>query len=89
MTAADHHPARSPPTTTDPNPDKPDTERHDMTQPDPRARQLAEAVHGLARQKATRLPAWQDLPISERDKATTEARLWLRAAVEAGIAPPA
>ena len=40
--------------------------------PDPRARQLAEAVHGLA-----------------REKATTEARLWLRAAVEAGIAPPA
>ena len=57
--------------------------------PDPRARQLAEAVHGLAREKATKLPAWQNLPISEREKATTEARLWLRAAVEAGIAPPA
>lgn len=53
--------------------------------PDPRARQLAEAVHGLAREKATKLPAWQNLPISEREKATTEARLWLRAAVEAGL----
>lgn len=61
-----------------------------MTRPtDPRARQLAEAVHGLARQKATKLPAWQDLPVSERDKVTVEARLWLRAAVEAGIAPAA
>lgn len=60
-----------------------------MTHPaDPRARQLAEAVHGLARQKATKLLAWQDLPISERERGTTEARLWLRAAVEAGIAPP-
>jgi hypothetical protein len=56
---------------------------------DPRARQLAEAVHRLAREKATKLPAWQDLPISEREKATTEARLWLRAAVEAGLAPMA
>lgn len=56
---------------------------------DPRIRQLAEAVHELARQKATKLPAWPDLSLSEREKAVVEARLWLRAAVEAGIAPPA
>lgn len=59
-----------------------------MPTTDPRARQLAEAVHGIAREKATTLPAWPDLSLSERDKATAEAWLWLRAAVAAGIAPP-
>ncbi|WP_405814589.1 hypothetical protein OG241_08290 [Streptomyces sp. NBC_01390] len=54
---------------------------------DPRALQLAKNMHRLAREKATKLPEWKDLPLSEREKATTEARLWLRAAVEAGIAP--
>ena len=55
---------------------------------DPRIPQLAEAAHRVAREKATKLPEWKDLPLSEREKATAEARLWLRAAVEAGIAPP-
>ncbi|WP_406170436.1 hypothetical protein OIE52_39575 [Streptomyces canus] len=55
--------------------------------PDPRARQLAEAVHEIARQKATKLPAWPDLSLADRDKVTAEARLWLRAAIETGIAP--
>ncbi|MFJ6729389.1 hypothetical protein ACIQPQ_31255 [Streptomyces sp. NPDC091281] len=54
---------------------------------DPRARRLAEAVHELARQKATRLPPWPDLPLSHREQAVTEARLWLRAAINTGIAP--
>ncbi|MFI6251486.1 hypothetical protein [Streptomyces sp. NPDC051016] len=57
------------------------------TTTDPRVRQLAEAAHRVAREKATKLPEWKDLPLSEREKATAEARLWLRAAVEAGIAP--
>lgn len=56
---------------------------------DPRIRRLAEAVHELARQKATKLPTWPDLSLSEREKAVAEARLWLRAVVEAGIAPAA
>lgn len=60
-----------------------------MTTTDPRARQLAEHMHRIAREKAIRLPAWNDLPLSERERATAEARAWLRAAVEAGIAPPA
>lgn len=58
-----------------------------MTPTDPRVHALAENMHRLAREKATKLPEWKDLPLSEREKATTEARLWLRAAVEAGIAP--
>lgn len=56
---------------------------------DPRIRQLAQAVHELARQKATKLPSWKDLSLSEREKVTVEAKLWLGAAVEAGIMPPA
>ncbi|MFK0154134.1 hypothetical protein ACIQVK_18935 [Streptomyces sp. NPDC090493] len=56
---------------------------------DPRARELAEHAHRIARETATRLPSWNDLPLSERERATTEARFWLRAAIEAGIAPPA
>ena len=59
-----------------------------MTTTDPRARQLAEAVHEVARRKADTLPEWSGLPLSFRDKAVAEARLWLAAAVEAGIAPP-
>lgn len=55
---------------------------------DPRIRQLAEHMHRIAREKASTLPEWSDLPLSFRDRAVVEARLWLRAAVEAGIAPP-
>ena len=69
-------------------PPDPSTERPTVTT-DPRIRQLAETMHGLARRKATTLPEWSDLPLSFRNKAVTEARLWLAAAVEAGIAPPA
>lgn len=54
---------------------------------DPRARTLAEHMHRIAREKASKLPTWGDLPLSERDRATAEARLWLRAAVEAGLMP--
>lgn len=54
---------------------------------DPRIWQLAEAVHELTREKATTLPAWKDLSLSERQKAIAEAKLWLRAAMETGIAP--
>ncbi|MGY5048263.1 hypothetical protein ACWDE0_21925 [Streptomyces sp. 900105755] len=53
---------------------------------DPRARQLAQAVHELARQKATRLPEWKNLPLHERQAAVADARLWLRAAIEMGLA---
>ncbi|MFF1297966.1 MULTISPECIES: hypothetical protein [unclassified Streptomyces] len=60
-----------------------------MTTTDPRVRRLAEHMHDIARQKATSLPAWADLSLTFRDQAVAEARLWLRAAVEAGIAPPA
>ncbi|MFD3614454.1 hypothetical protein ACFWWT_04225 [Streptomyces sp. NPDC058676] len=44
-------------------------------------------MHRIVREKASKLPEWSDLPLSERDRATAEARLWLRAAIEAGIAP--
>jgi hypothetical protein len=54
---------------------------------DPRIRQLAEHLHRITREKADKLPAWNDLSLSERERVTAEARLWLRAAVEAGIAP--
>jgi hypothetical protein len=54
---------------------------------DPRIRQLAEHLHRITREKADKLPAWNDLSLSDRERATAEARLWLRAAVEAGIAP--
>ncbi|MFF7476637.1 hypothetical protein [Streptomyces sp. NPDC008092] len=57
-----------------------------MTNPDPRARQLAETMHRLVREKATKLPEWKDLPLSFREQAVTEARLWLRAVIAAGIA---
>ncbi|MCX5336930.1 hypothetical protein [Streptomyces sp. NBC_00140] len=59
-----------------------------MTTTDPRVRLLAETMHEVARRKATGLPAWPGLSLSDRDKAVAEARLWLAAAVEAGIAPP-
>jgi hypothetical protein len=54
---------------------------------DPRVWQLAEAVHEITREKATKLPAWKDLVLSEREKVIAEAKLWLRAAMETGIAP--
>jgi hypothetical protein len=54
---------------------------------DPRALNLAQHMHRIACEKATKLPAWADLPLTFRDQAVAEARLWLRAAVEAGLAP--
>ena len=60
-----------------------------MTRTDPRARQLAETMHQIVREKATKLPEWKDLPLQFREQAVTEARLWLRAAVQAGIVPDA
>ena len=54
---------------------------------DPRARTLAEHLHRIVREKADNLPSWDDLALSERERAVADARLWLRAAIEAGIAP--
>lgn len=44
-------------------------------------------MHQIVREKATNLPEWEKLPLTFREQAVTEAKLWLRAAIEAGIAP--
>lgn len=54
---------------------------------DPRARQLAEARQRIAHEGISYLPAWGDLTSEEQEQSTREAAKWLRAAVEAGIAP--
>lgn len=56
---------------------------------DPRARQLAEHRQRIAHEGISYLPAWGDLTGEEREQSIREAAKWLRAAVEAGIAPPA
>ncbi|MFD8805612.1 hypothetical protein [Streptomyces sp. NPDC059597] len=60
-----------------------------MTTTDPRIRHLAETMHRIVQEKATGLPKWEELPLSFREQAVAEAKLWLRAAVEAGLTPPA
>ncbi|MGW1497539.1 hypothetical protein ACWCQW_02925 [Streptomyces mirabilis] len=63
-----------------------------MTSPkptDPRALTLAKARQHNAHQAMGHIPAWNDLTDAEREQSTHEASKWLRAAVEAGIAPPA
>ncbi|MBB5932358.1 hypothetical protein [Streptomyces echinatus] len=53
---------------------------------DPRIRQLAEARYRNG-YGATAADAWDNLDPSLREYLTNEAAAWLRAAVEAGIAP--
>ncbi|MEU6597903.1 hypothetical protein [Streptomyces flaveolus] len=55
---------------------------------DPRIRQLAEARYRNG-YGATAADAWDNLDASLRQHLTNEAAAWLRAAVEAGIAPSA
>ena len=54
---------------------------------DRRARQLAESRQRIAHEAISYLPAWDDLTDEEREQSVQEAAKWLRAAVEAGIAP--
>jgi hypothetical protein len=56
---------------------------------DPRARQLAEHRQRIAHEGTGYIPAWADLTTEQRDQSVQEAAAWLRAAVEAGIAPAA
>ncbi|MFD9564415.1 hypothetical protein [Streptomyces sp. NPDC059994] len=54
---------------------------------DPRIQKLAEARQRIAHEGINYLPAWGNLTDAEREQSTHEAAVWLRAAVEAGIAP--
>jgi hypothetical protein len=54
---------------------------------DLRARRLAEARQRNAHESISYIPAWTDLSTEEREQSIHEAAKWLRAAVEAGIAP--
>ena len=58
-----------------------------MTTPDPRARRIAEHRQRIAHETYSDSPAWSDVPEKIREQLTAEAADWLRAAVEAGIAP--
>ncbi|MEU3826497.1 hypothetical protein AB0F36_14430 [Streptomyces sp. NPDC029080] len=57
--------------------------------PDPRIRQLAEARQRIAHGGISYIPAWDDLTDEQREQSAREAANWLRAAVEAGLMPPA
>ncbi|MGW0942934.1 hypothetical protein ACWD4O_10330 [Streptomyces sp. NPDC002623] len=63
-------------------------EAHRMTT-DLRALKLAQHRQRIAHEGISYLPAWNDLTDVEREQSTREAATWLRAAVEAGIAPAA
>lgn len=54
---------------------------------DLRIRQLAEHELRIAEENAARPRAWNDLLPTEQNRRLWEAAKWLRAAVEAGIAP--
>ncbi|MGW3427898.1 hypothetical protein ACWDHW_08070 [Streptomyces melanosporofaciens] len=54
---------------------------------DPRARRLAEHRQRIAHEGISYIPAWDDLTAEQREQSIHEAANWLRAAVEAGIAP--
>lgn len=54
---------------------------------DPRARRLAEHRQRIAHEGISYIPAWDDLTQEQREQSVQEAANWLRAAVEAGIAP--
>lgn len=56
---------------------------------DPRIRQLAEAELRLAEEGTPSPRSWNDLMPTEQNRRLQEAANWLRAAVEAGLAPPA
>ncbi|MGY1548395.1 hypothetical protein [Streptomyces sp. MN6] len=59
------------------------------TPSDPRAADLAQHGHRLAREDGSDTPAWEDPPDSDPEKAVRNAGHWLRVAVDAGIAPAA
>lgn len=56
-------------------------------QPDPRALQLAQHRQRIAHDGPDEVTSWYALSKQDRDLMLAEAREWLRAAVEAGIAP--
>ncbi|MEU8469552.1 hypothetical protein AB0F30_16790 [Streptomyces sp. NPDC029006] len=55
---------------------------------DPRARKLAQHHHRIAEEGTPSPRPWNDLLPTEQNRLLWEASNWLRAAVEAGIAPP-
>jgi hypothetical protein len=55
--------------------------------PDPRTRRLAEHELRIAEENSSAPRAWNDLHSTEQNRRLWEAAQWLRAAVEAGIAP--
>lgn len=54
---------------------------------DPRIRQLAEAMNRIAEEGPGTPRSWNDLIGTEQNRLLQEAANWLRAAIEAGIAP--
>jgi hypothetical protein len=60
-----------------------------MTAADPRILKLAQHRQNVAHHAFDEIPAWNDLADATRELMLAEATSWLRAAVEAGLAPPA
>lgn len=60
-----------------------------MNSVDPRIRQLAESMNRIAEEGPGVPRSWSDLIGVEQNRLLQEAADWLRAAVAAGIAPPA
>ncbi|MFB7500072.1 hypothetical protein ACFC09_36235 [Streptomyces sp. NPDC056161] len=58
-----------------------------MTTIDPRVRQLAQRRQDIAHEESSINPAWGDLTEQSQKVLLGEAAEWLRAAVEAGLAP--
>lgn len=56
---------------------------------DPRALQLAQHRQRIAHDGLDEVTSWYALSKADRDLMLAEAREWLRAAVEAGLVPPA
>ncbi|MBW8740735.1 MAG: hypothetical protein JF621_27705 [Streptomyces turgidiscabies] len=63
--------------------------RHAAETADPRALQLAQHRQRIAHDGLDEVTSWYALSKADRDLMLAEARDWLRAAVEAGIAPMA
>lgn len=63
--------------------------RHAVETTDPRALQLAQHRQRIAHDGLDEVTSWYALSKADRDLMLAEARDWLRAAVEAGIAPMA
>ncbi|MER6092469.1 hypothetical protein [Streptomyces bluensis] len=57
------------------------------TTTDPRVRQLAQRRQDIAHEESSINPSWKDLPEQQQKVLLGEAEGWLRAAVEAKIAP--